>query len=36
MRNFIDGPGLMIAAGLFILLLAVILILTLQSQPLGI
>lgn len=36
MRNFLDGPGLMIAAGLLILLLAGLLILSMRAQPLGI
>lgn len=36
MRNFLDGPGLLIAAGLFILACAALVILSLRAQPLGI
>lgn len=36
MRDFLDGPGLMIVAGLLILLAAALLIVSMRAEPLGI
>lgn len=36
MRNFLDGPGLLIAAGLFILVVALFIVVSMRAAPLGI